>query len=491
MRHYIRKDIKIEDLYVNPENFRYVEEAEDEIGAIIAMFKVTVGDTSKEMINLAKDIIEDGLNPFEMPIVCLDEELEKYVVYDGNRRVTCLKLMTQYKNNSIIKEAIPDVEEIYKLEYQGEDQCQCVVFEKTEDAIHYLNKIHNDLNKGIGRKQWDSHAKMKANDVFGNKSLTYAIIKFLKENDMTDKELIRKMNNYKWASKLERVVGFALFKKVYNVKMDENNTLLYTDTKEQVIKMLSKLVEDCISRPATGNFRYKKDFEKYVATIPAEYRSKNGSLENNNIEGNVEERDFIGKENANNDRSEEGTTLNVEEKNNSTEKRQEDTKIHEDDGTGIPRSIPYKHKKSKKALVLGKEYRFNDRKCLNEKGREMLYELESLNINDYPFAAALLCRSILEYVAKLWIKDMGGTVHTNQSIQACFDNCVNMLQKQNIITVKEQRVIKAQVDKKSFFDLLNTWIHADSEAMVSEIPLCSGWKNTRLVIDAYIEEHKK
>lgn len=97
MRNYSYKMLDIAELYINPENYRYVEEVQNEIDAIIAMFKVIVGDPRKEMINLANDIIKDGLNPFEMPIVCFDDELGKYVVYDGNRRITCLKLMTQYK----------------------------------------------------------------------------------------------------------------------------------------------------------------------------------------------------------------------------------------------------------------------------------------------------------------------------------------------------------------------------------------------------------
>ena len=37
----------------------------------MAMFNVNDGEPKKEMINLAKDIIEDGLNSFEMLISSL------------------------------------------------------------------------------------------------------------------------------------------------------------------------------------------------------------------------------------------------------------------------------------------------------------------------------------------------------------------------------------------------------------------------------------
>lgn len=84
MRNYSYKTLDITELYVNPDNYIYVEEVQDEISAIIAMFKVNVGDAKKEMINLANDIITDGLNPFEMPIVCFDDEIGKWSIVKVN-----------------------------------------------------------------------------------------------------------------------------------------------------------------------------------------------------------------------------------------------------------------------------------------------------------------------------------------------------------------------------------------------------------------------
>lgn len=285
MKNYSYKTLDITELYVNPDNYRYVEEVQDEVSAIIAMFKVNVGDPRKEMINLANDIIADGLNPFEMPIVCFDDEIGKYVVYDGNRRITCLKLMTQYKGNAKVLEELPYVAEIYKLQYDGDNSIQCVVYDDADDAIHFLNKIHNDVNNGIGRKQWDSQAKMKANAAYGNKTKSYAIVEFLNTNRNTNTELIDKMKTNRWISKLERVVSFSIFKEAYSIQFDNNSNMSYLDTEEQVLKMLSRLVDDIISNTATGNFRFKLDFQGYVDNLPNEYKTQvkknaNGKSEN-------------------------------------------------------------------------------------------------------------------------------------------------------------------------------------------------------------------
>ena len=61
-------------------------------------------------------------------------------------------------------------------------------------------------------------------------------------------------------------------------------------------------------------------------------------------------------------------------------------------GVGKPKNIPRKHAQINEALVLCKNYDYSEYECLNEKGKEMMVELESLNIKDYPVAAVALCR---------------------------------------------------------------------------------------------------
>ncbi len=486
---YMRLDIS--ELYVNPDNYRYVEGVQDEISAIIAMFNVNVGDPKREMINLARDIIEDGLNPFEMPIVCYDDSIKKYIVYDGNRRITCLKLMTQYNKNDIILQQIPTVAEIYKLTYKGDTKIQCVVYEEADDANHFLYKIHNDVNDGIGRKPWDSQAKMKANAAYGNKTKSYAIVEFLKTNQNTCTELLEKMKTNRWISKLERVVGFALFKDVYNIQFDNNSNMSYLDTEEQVLRMLSKLVDDIISNTATGNFRFKSDFQSYIDNLPNEYKTQvkkredNNKSENSNNNSNKESGGKSPNGMQNGNAAENGTSGNENASAKDNQKREDN-----DTGVGRPKNIPRKHAETKEALVLCKNYDYSEYECLNEKGKEMLIELESLNVKEYPVASVALCRCILEYTLKLWLDEQGGSFNSGM-LPACYTGCVNLLRSKNIFDNKEHSVLSAQVSKENFIMLLNTWMHADTEACVSETTLVSGWKNVRLLIEKYIETHKK
>lgn len=487
MRKYEYVTINIEDLYVNPENYRYINDVDNELKAIIEMFTVNIGEPVKEMINLSRDIITEGLNPFEMPIVCYDEEIKKYIVYDGNRRISCIKLMTQYKNNEYILNKIPAVLEIYKMTCDI-DAVQCVKYDNPEDAKHYLYKIHQDVNEGVGRKQWDYQAKMKAKAASGNKSKTYSIVEFIKKNKLTDASLIQKMDTNRWISKLERVVGFARFKATYNITFDDKNDLIYKDTEEQVVIMMSKLISDLIDNSATNNFRFKSDFDNYIEKLDNKYKTqfkdekkhKNGTnttstedIESNHISTNVD------------------CSTNPKDIDSTTDGIMSDYGSYEENsGTGEPRNRSFRTALKKESLRLGKQYSEDSYDCLNEKGKQILLELESLNIKLFPFAAAALCRAEIECVTKLWIDEVANTAFNSNSLPSIFTGCINELRSKKIIDNNEHKVLSSEINSQNFITLLNTWIHSDTSACVSETNLVSGWKNTRLMIEKYIDKKR-
>src|SRR5208337_422527 len=80
----IRK-IPINSLVINRANDRHGE-LENETSAIAWLFNVR----EQHMRNLAKDIVEKS-EIFELPLV--SPEGNNFIVFDGNRRVTCLKLL--------------------------------------------------------------------------------------------------------------------------------------------------------------------------------------------------------------------------------------------------------------------------------------------------------------------------------------------------------------------------------------------------------------
>jgi hypothetical protein len=76
--------IPIERLIVNPANDRHGE-LQNETAAIAELFRLR----EQHMRNLARDIKDEG-TVYDPPLVYPDGE--NFLVFDGNRRVTCLKL---------------------------------------------------------------------------------------------------------------------------------------------------------------------------------------------------------------------------------------------------------------------------------------------------------------------------------------------------------------------------------------------------------------
>ena len=481
------KRIAICDLLVNPDNKRYIEPVGDEVNSVIAMFNVVNGKPKEEMVALALDISTNGLNPFEQPIVWFDDELGKYVVVEGNRRVICIKMMTIYKNCPDITQAIPEqAKTIFALNYNYGDEIDCVVYDELDDANAVLSKIHQDINGGVGRKQWGHQEKDKNNAEMGNKSKTYALIEFVKKYNNAEKELLRKMNSTKWTSKLERVVGFSFFKDVYNITFDNNNGVIYRDDIEHVYKMLAKLILDLITKPATGNFRLKQDFEKYVATLPSEFKTHITSDSNENTSTPViddsTEREIVSANKSDNDKD--GCVT--------IPKGTDASAIISSGEKSLP---PPKNKmksqknKSPEALGLSTEYSENERKCLNEKGLSILNELEGLDISMFPYASAALCRAILEYTLGLWASEYS-MQFTSDALLAKYNAVINELQKSNVIDGKRHSALSTVANKEKFIENLNFWIHSDSLLCVRTEKLKDGWLVCRILLELYMQTRK-
>src|ERR1700681_1697839 len=79
------RNLQLDQLEINRANDRHGE-LENETAAIAWLFN----NFEHHMRNLAHDIVAKG-EVFEPPLVF--HENDKFIVFDGNRRVTCLKLL--------------------------------------------------------------------------------------------------------------------------------------------------------------------------------------------------------------------------------------------------------------------------------------------------------------------------------------------------------------------------------------------------------------
>jgi hypothetical protein len=146
----IRK-IALKELEINRSNDRHGE-LENETAAIAWLFN----SREAHMRNLAKDIVERG-EIYELPLVSPDGH--KFVVYDGNRRVTCLKLLTDPRRapTAELQGFFADLKA--KLEGKAFDTVECQVEQDRERIDEILFRRHTGSQNGIGQSTWDDRMK--------------------------------------------------------------------------------------------------------------------------------------------------------------------------------------------------------------------------------------------------------------------------------------------------------------------------------------------
>ena len=148
---YQKKTIKIDDLLVNPKNFRFepVTSQKEAINTMINKMK-------RKIKNIAEDIAKHGLNPTEFVSVTKTDK-EKYLVHEGNRRLTAIKLID---NPRIIQldEKTKQFFEKLKTDYQENlpSKIECVVFPQEKDTYHWIKLKHTGENKGVGVTHWNN-----------------------------------------------------------------------------------------------------------------------------------------------------------------------------------------------------------------------------------------------------------------------------------------------------------------------------------------------
>jgi len=146
----IRK-IPINSLVINRANDRHGE-LENETSAIAWLFNVR----EQHMRNLAKDIVEKS-EIFELPLV--SPEGNNFIVFDGNRRVTCLKLLEDPRRapTTELQEFFRQQRGLWVGQFPREIQCQVEADRDRIDEILY--RRHTGTQNGVGQSTWDDRMK--------------------------------------------------------------------------------------------------------------------------------------------------------------------------------------------------------------------------------------------------------------------------------------------------------------------------------------------
>ncbi|MFV8257158.1 hypothetical protein ACNQKP_05115 [Bdellovibrio bacteriovorus] len=262
MSEWNRQDLQLSSLELNTQNPRF-EMAGDQREAIRTM----LNEQSDKIINLAEDIIKFGLNPSESTIVSPVVTAKGiFVVLEGNRRITALKLLDNPEFASFDKTLLKKFKEL-SGEYKKIKSVSCIVFDDPDDANKWIKLKHTGENDGVGTVRWNTQQQARFEEsVGGNTAEALQVIDFLKKSSYVSPDVKSKLGKVP-ATNLERIIKDRNMQSILGIAIEDGKVI--TDFEEsEVVKGLTKVVNDLVSKSIKVKDIYtKKDREKYIETF--------------------------------------------------------------------------------------------------------------------------------------------------------------------------------------------------------------------------------
>ncbi len=388
---YERLNIDIDNILLDQNNPR-AKAANSQIDEIQ---KIIRDSGSNGIVSLAKSLIEEDQNPLVNVGVVKDAESGKYIVLEGNRRLTALKLM----NNPNLAEDSKTRNAIERLlkKHEPEDIpsfLYCVVFENRDDATEWIRLTHTGENDGVGVKRWKTNQQRR----FEREAMGLApdrsdmVAEYLQDNPYFrwdgDADSLYDINNI---TTLQRILGFRGMLDVLHLREAQNGSITSVND-EFSAKVLHEIYTGVDSGRITARNVYtSEEALAYVGKIAEKFQDVDSVPNNPANATGASQRDWNGDIPANVDK------LTEPQARNSNTETSETVGPERRATPGGPNLSTRKKIVSKATAITG----------VYGKASEVLKELKNIQCNKCPIASALIIRCFYELTAKMFIDAKG------------------------------------------------------------------------------------
>ncbi|WP_234570079.1 ParB/Srx family N-terminal domain-containing protein [Rhodohalobacter sp. 614A] len=278
------RSIAIEKLGLDFLNPRY-EEAENQRDALQKM----LSNQKKKLVNLAESIIENGLNPSDIPII-INGKGDGYTVLEGNRRITALILLSQPQIVDLISDSSlkKSFKKLHNLFLDNPiKEVQCVFFEKRDEANIWIDQKHSGEQDGVGIVKWGAKEKARFQERSGKIDARLYAIELVKHFGNLNDEEKSKINNIAITT-LSRILSDSSIKENIGVGIIGDKLVARTGI-ENFILPLKKIVLDLAERKINvTDVYYSGDREGYLHTFNKEILPDRIDLKSNFEEVSIE-----------------------------------------------------------------------------------------------------------------------------------------------------------------------------------------------------------
>lgn len=237
--------VPLSKLLLDDGNPRLEEPEESQRDTILALTK----QQGHKLVELAKDIVEFGLDPLALPaVVATEGRSRRYTVVEGNRRTLALKAL---ETPALVLGALsePDRRQLTKLSEKFHsdpiDNVTCVLFDSEEAARHWVKIRHTGANSGVGLVEWNSDEKDRYDARHGgrNRTLGGQALDFLRDLDGPPPEGAPRVA----VTTVTRILKTPDVRERLGLRLDKGR-LLAEFPQQEVARGLRKIIEDLRSQ---------------------------------------------------------------------------------------------------------------------------------------------------------------------------------------------------------------------------------------------------
>ncbi|MBI2407416.1 MAG: hypothetical protein HYV19_03845 [Gemmatimonadetes bacterium] len=178
------KEIALANLRLDTLNPRLDEDKQNQPAALKAMME----SQGAKLIELVRDIAKNGLNPLDGFLVMqVAGDANDYVVLEGNRRTTALKLLANPKLGTDIftKGQLTKLVTFAKeASITNDTEITCAVVMDRDEAVHWLRLRHGGELDGAGLVRWGTPERERFEARTGKTSPELRVLSFLVNKGM-------------------------------------------------------------------------------------------------------------------------------------------------------------------------------------------------------------------------------------------------------------------------------------------------------------------
>ena len=256
---YEYKQINVTELLLNPENPRFnpVKHQTETLSAMVE-------DQKEKLSTLAEHIIDNGLNPTD--IILVRPFQKQWLVLEGNRRVTALKLVNE-------PDLVPSQYAKLKRDFQKLnavldkdllEHIPCVIIEDPALANEWIRLKHTGENDGAGTVRWDgqqtSRFSAQTSGNADNRIVFLDELKMRSEIPQTYKDAFSSIKK----TNFDRLMGDPDVRALLGIDVENGKFILSNGVNTYLLFVLYDLA---IADLSVGAIYHKSDRKKYIEEL--------------------------------------------------------------------------------------------------------------------------------------------------------------------------------------------------------------------------------